>query len=175
MSHSWSLIYGTLLKHIYIYIYNILYIIYVICYMLYILYICLFVLFCLGRPNSSNNFSSCHITVKKSLHMIVVPWSVIILKYFLDIFHKYALRKINLARAQASAFWHQEALVSKDWKIVLCISDVQPHAMPNLLSQPLETRALFCSRTSKQWPGLAHSLNCMFLWGKMEKPLSLCI
>jgi hypothetical protein len=28
---------------------------------------------------------------------------------------------------------------------------------------------LFCSRTSKQWPGLAHGLNCMFLWGR-----SLC-
>lgn len=118
----------------------------------------------------------CLITVKMSLYVAVVPGSVIILECSFELFQKYASRKINWAHAQAYASLVLGNLSFKGLeKSLLGIFAIQPPAVTDVSLQHLEIRALFCSRTSKQWPGLAHSLNCMFLWGKTKKPLSLCI
>lgn len=94
----------------------------------------------------------------------------------LELFHKYASRKRNLAHAQPRASLVLGSLRFKGLEnSLLHIFATQPRAMPTFPFQHLETRVLLGSRTSKQRPGLAHSLNCMFLWGRMDKPLSLCI
>lgn len=71
--------------------------------------------------------------------------------------------------------WHGETWVPKAWKTV-CSAPFHPATCNTkfIISAFGDQSPLFCSRTSKQQPGLAHSLNCMFLWGKL-KSLYHCV